>query len=325
MNTRSAVLATAVLAVAPTWANPSDTRTHQESAAALHGGASPPAEFVTRFQPHDGLRMTTVHRMERSRSMQGQPEVRDETESTTQGRFQRTDEGFEYAPRILASTLRRNGTPVNDPLMALLSQVRPTYVISGQGAVTTIRGFSELAVLVQARMPPEAAAAMAPLVSESALVAREQAEWNARYADFAGYRFGIGQTIDAQAPQKLPTGETLVYTVRTTFARREPCPAGACVRMEQAYDSDAAALARTMSGIVQQVATAAVPPASVPAPVSMSAARVTGKLSRLFDPNTMLIHEERSERMLQFQVQVPGQGRMPVVQKEVRTYSYSYE
>jgi hypothetical protein len=283
-------------------------------------------EFTFQFLPPTSTRVTTAYRLQKTRTVEGQPQVKDETESTSEGVFKRVGDGFEYSQKTLAVSMQRNGSPVNDPLLGLLAEVRPTFTISAEGAATQITGFANVEALVKSRMPPQVAAALAPVLNEAALVGRERAEWNARYADFAGGKFRIGDSIDVEAPQPLPTGETLMYTIRTTFPRWEPCPAGRCIRLEQVYESDAAALLRLSAGVVQTLAAAASAPASaVPVPEpAKSAARVSGSLSRLIDPGTMLIYSERVERVLTMQLQVPGKGMVPVTQQEVRTYAHSY-
>jgi hypothetical protein len=282
-------------------------------------------EFTFQFNPPSGTRATTVYRMQKTRTIEGQPPVNDEAEVTTEGIFKRVGNGFEYAQKTLSATMRRNSAPVNDPTVSLLSQLRPVFTISAGGEVTDIKGFAEVEAQIKAAVSPQVAAALAPLLNEAALVGRERAEWNARYADFAGGKFKIGDSIDLQAPQPLPSGETLTYTIRTAFPRWEPCPAGSCVRIEQVYESDAAALARLATSITQKVAAAASAPPSLAPEFTKTGPRLSGSLSRLIDPRTMLIHSERVERTLTFQMNVPGKGPTPVVQHEVRSYTHTYD
>lgn len=284
----------------------------------------PPAEFVMRFQPPDGAKVKLSYRLERTRIIDGQPQVKDVGETTTEGVFKRIGAGFEYAPRTVASTLSRNGDPVNDPIIALLSKVPVTYLISAAGEAQSIKGYGELEALMKATVAPQVAAALAPILNETALVARDTAEWNARYAEWGDGEFRIGDVVDVEAPQSLPNGETIKYTIRTTFARWEPCPAGQCVRLEQIYESDAAALAKIATGVIERVSAATSAPAGLVA-ASGKGARVSGSLTRLIDPKTMLIYSEQVRRVISMNLQVAGKGMVPSTQEEIRTYTYSYE
>lgn len=281
-------------------------------------------EFVFRFQPPDGVRVRLVYTMHRNRLIEGQPPVKDETETQTEGVFRRVGETYEFSPKTVSASMRRNGAPLNDPILGLMSKIQANYVISRDGEAISISGFGEVEAVIKATMPAQLAAALAPMLNEATLVAQQKAEWNARYANFAGGSFRIGDVIDVEAPQQLPNGTTLTYTIRTMFPRWEPCPAGKCIRLEQVYESDAAELAKMAEGLTKRVAEAT----QIAAPMPQSAqspARITGSLSRLIDPTTMLIYSEQVKRTISMQVQVPGNGAMPVTQEESRTYSFTYD
>lgn len=286
---------------------------------------SPPNEVVFQFNPPDGTHAITTYTFQRTRTIEGQPPVKDEVESQLESTYKQVNGGFEVAQRTLSSVMRRNGNPSEDPVASLLAQVPFTSLISSEGALMAIEGFGEVEALVKSKLPPQLAAALAPVVSEAALVGREKAEWDARYADFAGAEVMIGDSIDAEAPQPLPTGGTLTYTIRTTFPRWEPCPAGSCVRIEQVYESDAKALAEFAAGVARKVVAAAPLPASAAVSVESSGARISGSLSRLIDPSTMRIYSERVERTLIMPMQIPGKGLTPVTLHEIRSYSHVYD
>lgn len=284
----------------------------------------PTKEFVFRFQPPDGTNVRQTYKLVRARTIEGQPTTKDEAETVTEGRFRRAGDGFEYLPKTISSTMRRNGAVINDPISGLLSNLQVTYVISKGAEATDIRGFGEVEQMVKSTMPAQMAAALAPILNEASLVAQQKAEWNSRYFDFADGTFKVGDVIDVQAPQRLPNGETINYTIRTSFPSWEPCPAGSCIRLMQIYESDAAELAKLIEGIVGSVANAASAPQIAPK-VEKGATRITGSLSRLIDPKTMLIYSEQVKRTISMRVQVPGQGILPTVQEESRTYTYTYQ
>ena len=282
-----------------------------------------PEEFQFRFQPPDGTRVRIEYRLLRTRTVEGQPSIKDEAETQTQGVFKNLGEAFEYSPKTLSSSLRRNGTPLNDPVMGLLSKLDIAYVISKGGEAVQIRGFGEAEKLLKSTMPAQMAAALAPMFTEASLASREKAEWNARYFDFADGSFKIGDTVDVQAPQQLPNGETITYTIRTSFPNWVPCPSGNCVRVVQVYESDAAELAKLVGGVLSRIADAASAPEIFPQ-FSKGAPRITGSLVRVIDPKSMLIYSEQVKRTISMQLQIPGQSAVPMVLDESRSYVYSY-
>lgn len=293
-------------------------------AVMAQGVVSPPSEtFVFRFQPPQGTIVRQTYKLERTRTIEGQPPSKDEAETLTEGTFRRVGDGFEYSPKTISSSLRRNGVVVNDPISGIMSKVQLTYVISKGAELTDLQGFGAVEQLIKSTMPTELAAALAPMLNEASLVARQKAEWHARYAEFADGTFKVGDVIDVQAPQRLPNGESISYTIRTSFPGWEPCPAGTCIRVRQLYESDAAELAKLVEGMVNNVANAA--SASPAAPkMEKGATRITGSLSRLIDPRTMLIYSEHVRRTISMTISVPGQGVFPTVQEELRTHTYAY-
>jgi len=294
------------------------------AASAFAQGADP-EEISFRFAPPDGTRVTTTYTLERSRTVTGQPKVEDRILTRLEGRFSRTSGGFEFSQRTLSNSFVRNGQPVQDPLLSVLAGVPYKATISEQGEMLAISGFAEVEAALRASLPPAQAAAVAPLVNEAALVSRERSEWNARYAEFAGAVVKVGDVFDVEAPQPLPTGGSLTYTVRTRIPGWEPCPTGRCVRVEQVYESDAAALAQMTQDLTRKLVEASGgPPAPAPSP-SAGTARITGSLSRLIDPRTMLIHAERVERTLTLPVPGPTGETRSVSQHELRTYVHVYE
>lgn len=292
-----------------------------------------PSEFAFTFNPPDGQRVTTTVRQQRSRSIDGQPPVVDDSEAATRGTFKRVGPGYEFAYKPVSFSMRRNGSPVQDPTFDLLAKLEPVVLISATGEARDVKGYGGIEALMKSTLPPALAAALAPFLNEAAMVQRERSDWNARYAQWANGRFKIGESITGEAPQELPTGATLVYTVRTTFTRWEACPAGQCVRIEQVYESDATAAAQLAAATVGRVAAAALPASAASAAAAASApspegatARLSGTVSRLVDPKTTLIHAERVHRVLTMQMQLPGgKGLTPVRQEETRTYTHTYE
>lgn len=272
--------------------------------------------FTFRFAPPDGQRVLVAARLSRERLVDGQLQATDVSESTTDGVFRKTGDGYEFTTRLEQATLTRNGQPTSDPVTPQLVGLDVVYRIGADGSLQGIRGFDRLEQMVLKAVPRQMAAALAPVVSEAAMVAREQAEWNGRYYDFADGEFAVGDVIDVKAPFQLPNGQAIDYVIRTRIRGYVGCPAGRCVKVEQFYESDTQALAQMVTGMVQAVAGDEAP--------SVGHVRVTGSLVRVIDPPTMRIYSERLQRTLHLPLEIPGRGIVPSMLREQRDYGYTY-
>lgn len=304
MITRSCCLALALLLAGPV------------AATAGASAEEAPESFTFRFAPADGQRVLIASRLSRERLLDGQVQATDTSEATTDGVFRKVADGYEFTTRLEEAVMTRNGQPFSDPVTPQMVGLDIVYRVAADGSLQGIRGFDQLAKKVLAMVPPQMAAALAPVVSEAAMVGREEAEWNGRYADFADGEFAIGDVIDVKAPYALPTGQAIEYVIRTRFPGYVQCPAGRCVKVEQVYESDAQALAQMVTGMVKSVAGDAAP--------STGHVRITGTLVRIIDPATMRIYSERVQRTLHFPMDIPGRGVLPGVMREQREYGYTY-
>jgi len=292
--------------------------------ASADAATSPTVEF--RFQPVDGTRVVSVYRQQQRRETPGQPTVDAETTQQVESTIRRVDDHYEIAERILSVSAQRNGAPVDNPVLNLLAKVPYTAIVSAEGEMVEIQGMGEVSRLATTSLPPAMAAALAPVLNEATLTNLAKAEWNGRIAEFHGLSVQIGDVLDGEAEQALPTGGSLRYTIRTRFPRFEPCGPRQCVRVEQVYESDAAALAAMADEMTQRLASAAAgsapagtaaPAVSTPAP---GAARVSGTLTRLVDAETLQIYQERLDRTIVLPLNVPGHGQVTTTQREQRSY-----
>jgi hypothetical protein len=272
--------------------------------------------FTFRFAPPDGQRVLVAARMSRERLVDGQLQATDVSDSTTDGVFRKVQDGYELTMRLDEAAMTRNGQPVSDPVTPQLIGLDIVYRIGADGSLQGIRGFDRLEKRVLNAVPAQVAAALAPMVGEAAMVAREQAEWNGRYYDFADGEFAIGDVIDVKAPYMLPNGQSIEYVIRTRIRSYVKCPAGRCVKVEQLYESDAHALAQMVAGMVQAVAGDEAP--------SVGSVRIAGSLVRVIDPATMRIYSERVQRTLHMPLEIPGRGAVPSMLREQRDYGYTY-
>lgn len=293
-------------------------------AAAEETGAA--QTFTFRFAPPDGVRYVQKLVTTRERVLGEHGQQVDRAESETAVTMTRVEDGYVMTATPTSMKMSRDGQPIQDPISELLAGMVITYRIGQDGQVQNIGGYDQLLEKIEATFPPEVATALAPVLSEETLVARETAEWNGRIGDFAGQSFAVGDVLEAEVPFTLPNGESVVYSTRTIFSGIEPCASqsGTCVRVDLAYDSDAGALAGMASDVASDVASAAGLEAERQPAASEPGARVSGTGSRLIDPQTMLIYDETLERTIRMNIDLPGQGEVPTTLTETRQYAFEY-
>lgn len=286
--------------------------------------SSLPHQIKFTFNPPDGAKVQTTYTMLRTKKAEGQPQITDEVELKTEGNFVKTNNGFQLHQKTLSSSVRRNGELINDPITNLLSQATTTSIISRDAELVDIEGLSKVEELAKSQfstseIPAQLLEVLSTMLSKEGIVRREQAEWNARYAEYAGATIKIGDVFESQAAQALPSGGEMLYTIRTTFPRWESCPVGHCIRIEQSYSSDdTTALNEMTNNLSKHMMQTTVPKNS-------ANSHISGSLSRLIDPSTMLIYSERVERTMTLQMPISDQVILPVVQHETRSYTYTYD
>lgn len=280
------------------------------------------AETVTfHFAPPDGTNYVQTLITVREKHLEGVTDQTDRSEAKTAVSIKRSGDEYLIAATPLSNTMTRDGKAVQDPISALLHGLSITHVIDANGQVKEIRGYETLAERMSKGLPPEIVKALAPLLNEKTMVARETAEWNGRIGEFAGKTITIGEPTDTEVPFRLPSGESLKYYMRTTVRGLEPCPAGMCARIEMTYNSDASQLGKAVGKTIVNLAAAAgkdLPDTKV------TQSDVSGSASRLIDPKTMLLYGEKLARSVTMQMTVPGKGKVPTRMSETREYSFDY-
>ena len=281
------------------------------------------AETISfRFAPPDGTNYVQTLVTVRERDLEGMQKQVDRSEAQTAFSIKHDGAGYRIAATPMSLRLTRNDQVVQDPVSSLLQGMVVTYVIDRDGHLKELRGYETLAEKMQATLPPEIAKALAPLLNEKTLVARETAEYNGRIGDFAGKEFTVGESTDSEVLYGLPNGKSLKYYMRTTVKGLEACPPGRCARIEVSYNSDASALGKSVVDATAGLVKAA-PGGDAALPTSVSS-KVSGSASRLIDPNTMLLYGEKLSRSVSMLLDVPGKGEVPSHLSETREYTFSY-
>lgn len=305
----------------------------------MHGddGGRPKTVTFT-FAPPDGIEYVQTLVTTRERIFDGTERQIDRSESEVAIVIDRVEDGYRMTAKPTGHKMVRDGKPVTDPISQMLQRAVATYRIDEEGQVRSIEGFGGLLDGIKDSLPPDVLEALAPMINEDALVAREVAEWNGRIGDFAGAEVTIGETIEGETPFTLPNGESMTYLSTTTFPGFRDCPAGSCVVIEIEYDSNAEALealtVETVTDVVDAVGgidggesddpTSTDGNSTEPASGEAPASSIQGTVRRLIDPETMLIYEETVTRTIRMTMDIPGAGATPVVMNEDRIYRFRY-
>ena len=286
----------------------------------VQGAESETVEF--RFAPPDGVRFVQTLVTIRMRMIENIGFQHDRSESKTLVSIRRSETGYVVEATLTSIEMTRDGKPASDPIVGLLKDSKITYHVGNDGHVKNVEGFAELSAKLHASYSPDVAKALAPILNEQTMIAREISEWNGRIGDYAGTTATIGSTIDGTAPFTLPNGESMVFHTRTWFAGREPCRSRPCVRVHQQFDTDPDALEDQFSDVRTGPRSKML---REPLTLAATHPRVSGAANRLIDPNTMLIYEEDQERAIRMRIEVPGRGPVNAIVSEDRYYRFDYE
>jgi len=294
-------------------------------AAAAHAAGSPAESITFRFAPLDGGSYVQRVDITRSKNLAARATQIDESSTRTRVSTYKTESGWRVVHEPISAVARRNGQTVTNPIVDLLSKTVVTYRLDGDGHIQHVDGYVRLIERLREQLPAEMVEKLEQVLSVESLEAKDKAEWDSRFGDFIGLTVEVGESIAASAPFVLPDGTTIMYRVTTRFVRFEPCGEARCVRVEQVYDSQADAVAqlseRVAGELVEDIA-ALPPPAD--ARRQATTGSITGKVSRLVDPSTMLIHREEVERVMRMTVNLPQQGSVPLDMSERRVYQLEF-
>ena len=252
----------------------------------------------------------------------GTDSVVDTVETKKKYEIQKSALGYTLKVVPLSTRFSHNGTEQPDPL-AGVNALPLTYDLNAGGKLVTVSGYEALGDVLKKSFPEETAAQLAQVINQDTLVNRDKVEWAARITDFSGKTFTLGETVIGSADYKLPTGGAARYFIANTVTEQTACGngQGGCVKITFLYNSNAKDLKDYLgayldkTGQFDDAAGTAVPATTV---------RITGKGERVMDPGTMRIYSEKTEREIQFETEVPGQGKIPTVQREKQEYVFEY-
>lgn len=247
----------------------------------------------------------------------------DESVSTTKISITQTKLGWDVLAQPISMSMYRNGKEINNPLASLLSSAIITYKLDAAGSIKDVEGYEIFIEQISKTISPVVFKQLAPVLSIESLKAKDIAEYNGRIGDYLGAEVKIGDSFITSTPFQLPNGSEITYNVKTNISAIEPCGTTNCVRINQVYNSKADNIAK-ISGDVLNNISKAVAPEMGQSNSKQNTAAISGTVSRLIDPATMLIHEEKTTRIIEIEINIPNTGLVPVQMTEKREYVFEF-
>ena len=289
--------------------------------ASTHVGQHRTQEMTFNFNPPDGL-VYYQTQITRKTTIMGASEKRtDITESKSKIEVKKTSTGYLITVTPSSAKMTRNGVEVNNPILLLLQNLSIVYEVDEQGQLVSIKGFEKLREMMKASFPPQVVEQLSSLLNEEALVNKETSEWNGRIGDFAGAQISVGDVFTGVSEFPLPGDESVTYYTVTKFEEIVPCGNRNCIKISFYYNSNPETLEEYVGDAIEDIARSA---GKADGNFSLSKVEITGEGERLMDPATMLIYSELIKRNVRMEMEVPGQGKVPVTQIEERQYIFEY-
>jgi hypothetical protein len=202
--------------------------------------------------------------------------------------------GFTLTLTQLGLQKRVNKQKDPNPPEGALDNITLTFDLDADGRAKHVRGYEPLEAALHKVFPRTAGPALHQL-AEGVSQADEQQRlkmWNDRVGVLAGRTAELGKPLGYELEVTGPSGETIKVHGEARPTRREKCGDAECVRLEFAYDSDAAAL-KSFATSESGLAWVSGRPSE---PTKSDAVEVNGGGWRLVDPQTLIIHGELEER-----------------------------
>lgn len=268
-------------------------------------------EVTFAFAPPDGLvcheRRRQVVRKDAGPSGGTTEDV---TDAVVRHRIERRAEGWRLTMTTLSAETTRNGTPVSDPLTAVLVGRDLRYDIGPDGSLARVEGLDELRTAVRATASPDLASMLQAMLEPAVLIERERTEWQRRITDLVGRRVRAGEVWEGRAELTGQAGTLPVVTL-TRFSRIEPRGERIVVTVDFAYAADAETARRQLEGTSE-----AAPRRR--ARRDSSSPTVVGSGSRLIEAGTMTVLHERLRQVAVGTTELPGAGRTRIERTDLR-------
>jgi hypothetical protein len=265
-----------------------------------------------RFAPDEGVE---EHRIKVSRvtQLEGEDDQVDELEKVVRVERRKTAGGVTLTERLVSAQASHDGESTDNPILAALREVDIVKEVSEGGAIRNVRGYERVLEVIEAKFPEEVAAELSAAIDADAMADQEKSEWEATVGRFAGRQAQIGDIWNSSETFSLDgQGDgSVLATIR--FARFVPCGGRHCVQLDMTFGSGGEAAGREVSNVFEDSAHSK---GQWVGQTGSAVTSVSGKGERVVDPSTMDLVSEKIERTIRIEVDVPGEGKLPMVIRE---------
>ena len=183
---------------------------------------------------------------------------------------------------------------------------------SDDGKLQDVRGYDKIVDVLNAKFP-EAAADWSAAIDAAEMAAQEKSEWEATVGRFAGKQAQIGDVWNGNEAFALGGQGDVSVLASVRFARFVPCGGRRCVQLDLTFGSEGQAAGNEVANVFED---AAHNKGQWVGQTGSAVTGVSGRGERVIDPATMDLVSEKIERTIRILVDVPGEGKLPMVIRE---------
>ena len=232
--------------------------------------------------------------------------VSDSTTTPTTG-------GFTFTERLLSAEASHDGQPTDNPILTALGEIDIVKELSPDGVIQAVRGHERIFEVLEAKFPGEVAAELGAAIDSAEMADQEKSEWEATVGRFAGKKAQLGDIWNGSEAFALDGQEEANVLATIRFDRFVPCGARQCVQLDLTFGSGGEAAGSEVPNVFED---AAHNKGQWVGQTGSTVTSVYGKGERVIDHATMDLISEKIERTIRIEVDVPGEGKLPMVIRE---------
>lgn len=265
-----------------------------------------------RFAPNEGVEEHRI-RVTRVTQLEGEDDQVDELEKVVRLEKRKTTGGFTFTERLLSAEASHDGQPTDNPILTALREIEILKEFSPDGAIQAVRGHERILEVLEAKFPEEVAAELGAAIDVDDMAEQEKSEWEATVGRFAGKKAQLGDIWNGSEAFALDGQEEANVLASIRFARFVPCGDRQCVQLDLTFGSGGEAAGSEVPNVFEDSAHNR---GQWVGQTGSAVTSVSGKGERVIHPATMELIREKTERTIRMDVDVPGEGKLPMVIRE---------
>ncbi len=272
-----------------------------------------------RFRPPDGTTFVETLKITKIKEADNGRRIAETGEARSRIVIRRTPGGYFWAQTLLSLEMTRDGKKVPRAAFSQLEGLSVTYELDEDGRFLKADGTGVIAERMRKMAPPAVSDWLASLLGEQNLAANAAHEWDARIGSFSGSEARPGEVRSGSQRMPVPGGGAATFLTTTRIDGLVMCGTGSCARISFAFsssDPEITAMIGKVTGDLWRMTRSGTTP-------QVQDLRIEGEGERLIDPDTMLIHSERVDRMTTVRLTAPSGAATGTI-RETREYSYEY-